>query len=206
MRRPGKWDGWVPTHSGCGLYVFNPKPGSIRLEDIIWGLGHTYRYGGQIHLTVAEHCITVSSIIELLWPDSGAQMGGLLHDMSEAYTHDVQATLRARLQVNLPNGGFMTWKEFDTKLNRQCIKALKLPENMLDPIEIRAADILACALEKDQCAETLGNEDWGLPPIPDEIKGLRLLHLSPLDAIVAFRDRAAELGVPGAVASSVQSD
>lgn len=195
MRRPGKWNGWVPTHSGCGLYVFNPKLGSIHMKDIIWGLGHTYRYAGQTRpITVAEHCVTVDLIIGHLWPESGAQLGGLLHAMSEGYLHDIQATLRSHIFVTLPNGKSMSWKEFTTKLNRHCIKAMALPEDLLDAQEIRAADILACALEKSQCADTLGYGDWGLPPIPEEIKDFRLQHWTPEQAMTAFRERLEAAG------------
>lgn len=195
IKRPVGWVGKIPTHSGRGLHIFDPQPGEICFDDVAWGLAHTFRYGGQAEpVTVAEHCLVTSAIIETMWPNvyGGPVLGGLLHDVSEAYTHDIQGPIRRCVRVVLPDEQVISWDDFDRRLSGQILEALGLHPAILDFAEVHAADILACALEKRQFP-ILGAEDWGLPPIPKEIESLTLSAMPPEMAYVMFLKRAKEL-------------
>lgn len=63
-----------------------PDPGSIRIEDIAWGLAKECRYANQIkpHYSVAEHCIHVSHMV----PKEYA-LRGLIHDGAEFLLRDL---------------------------------------------------------------------------------------------------------------------
>lgn len=196
-QRPDRWTGWIPTLSGSSLSILAPNPANVHYDDIVWGLGHTYRYGGQSSplVTIAEHCIIVSHIIKKLWPKTSKaiQLGGLFHDTSEAYTHDIQAPLRQILFLEYPDGRTGKWSEFDRKLNDSLTRILGLNPATLEAPEVKAADILAVCIEKIQ-VPTLGTEDWGLPPLPDELRDFQMQFLDPDAAMVGFRSRAQELG------------
>ena len=189
LRRPPRWEGWIPTHTGNGFFVIDPKPEDVRLEDIAYGLAYTYRYGGQVEpITVAEHSVLVSLIIEILWPKSKKMMAGLMHDACEAYTHDIQAPVRRFIKVDMPNGKQITWGDLERKINQTVAKALGLDTRFYACPEVRAADLLALCLEKAQC-EAIRHMNWGLPSIPDEIQHIKVRFDSPEIARAAFLER-----------------
>ena len=189
MSTPPKYNGCVPTFKGDSFNVLDPKPEHIFIEDVTQGLAHTFRYGGQIGpITVAEHSILVSMIIDILWPKSGVALAGLLHEACETYLHDIQAPVRKYLKVSMPNGDLITWGDLERKLNGAVSKALSDGGDFYTHPEVQAADILALCLEKRQIP-SIANEDWGTPPIPAEIEHLVILFLEPKDAAVAFKAR-----------------
>ena len=189
LRRPPRWEGWVPTRTGNGFYVIDPKPEDVRLEDIAYGLSYTYRYGGQVEpITVAEHSVLMSLIIEIMWPQSGKMLAGLMHDACEAYTHDIQAPVRQFIKVDMPNGEQITWGDFERKINQTVAKALGLDTRFYAAPEIKAADLLALCLEKSQCP-SIRDMNWGLPDIPPEIEHIKVRFDSPEVARATFLER-----------------
>ncbi len=193
LHRPSKYDGCVPTHSGVSFNLLDPKPEFVTLDDVIHGMAYTYRFGGQIGpITILEHCILVSHIIEVLWPKSKARMPGLLHDACEAYGHDIQAPVRKFLQVTLADGRVISWGDLERRVNSAISKALWDGTDFYSYPEVQAADILAVAIEKAHIP-TIRDENWGLPAIPAAINHLKVSFLSPADAIVAFTARYNEI-------------
>jgi hypothetical protein len=193
LHRPSKYDGCVPTHSGGSFNLLDPKPEGVVLEDVIHGMAYTYRFGGQIGpITILEHCILVSKIIEAMWPKSKARMPGLLHDACEAYGHDIQAPVRKFLKVTLPNGEVISWGDLERKVNAAISKALWDGTDFYSYPEVQAADILAVAIEKSQIA-SIKDENWGLPAIPAAISHLKVEFLPPAYAIDAFTARYNEI-------------
>lgn len=189
LRRPPRWEGWVPTHTGNGFFLIDPKPEDVRLEDIAYGLSYTYRYGGQVEpITVAEHSVLVSLIIEILWPKSNQMLAGLMHDACEAYTHDIQAPVRRFLKVDMPDGHQITWGDLERKINHAVAKALGLDGRFYAAPEVRAADLLALCLEKSQC-KSIRDMNWGLPDIPSEIEHIKVRFDSPEVARATFLER-----------------
>lgn len=191
--RPVKYDGCVPTFKGDSFNVLDPKPEHVFIEDVVQGLAYTFRYGGQVGpVTVAEHSVLVSRIIDILWPKSGVALAGLLHDSCESYLHDIQAPVRKFLKVSMPNGDLITWGDLERKVNMAVSKALSNGADFYTYPEVQAADILALCIEKTQIP-TIANQDWGMPAIPAEIAHLKIEFLPPEEAAKAFRARYDEL-------------
>lgn len=151
--------------------MLNPKVEEVRIEDIAQGLSRKFRYGGQVgDITVAEHSVLVSNIIEKLWPKSGRMLDGLLHDAAVAYTHDIQTPVRRFVKVAMPDGTLLDWAALEKKINEVVGKALNLTPGFYALAEVRAADILALCVEKAACP-AICDRNWGLPPLPHELKG-----------------------------------
>ena len=191
VRRVERLEGWIPTFSGSGFHPITPQVSEVAITDIARGLAYKYRYGGHGDpITVAEHSLLVADIITTLWPNkTRGAISGLLHDACEAYTQDIQAPFRKQIRVLKPDGSLITWGEMEKDILLVIQKALKIKGDLFSP-EVRAADILALALEKKQSPILQQYEDsWGIPEIPSELRGLYLQYLSPQDAYVAFLDR-----------------
>ena len=81
---------WMQTRSGRKIYVREPVPDDICITDIVWGLAHVCRFGGQSDFyTVAQHSVFVSDCVKMFGGSRAEQLHGLLHDASEAYIGDV---------------------------------------------------------------------------------------------------------------------
>lgn len=193
VHRPSKYDGCVPTYSGLSFNLLDPKPDMVVFEDVLQGLAYTYRFGGQVGpITVAEHSVMVSEIIEIMWPRSKARMPGLLHDACEAYGHDIQAPVRKYVQVSLADGTWCSWGNLERKINSAISKALWDGTDFYSYPEVQAADILAVAIEQTQIA-SIKDENWGLPAIPKELAHMGVDFLSPITAMGAFKNRYEKL-------------
>lgn len=195
MRRPTSWDGWIPTKTG-GFRPFEPRVEPVVAEDIIYGLAGAWRFGGKTNprMTVAEHVVLVSLIIEELWGKQYAA-AGLLHDACEAYTHDLQAPIRNSIQVVLPTGEVVSWMEMERRLNVVIYERFGLDPTWMDAPEVRAADILSATFEKRDSRSLSQEADWGLPPIPAELAHWKLRYHNPISAEAVLRERWTELGL-----------
>jgi len=196
INHPPEWPGWIPTKHG-GFRPFEPKVEDVIPEDIIYGLCGAWRFGGRTvpRMTVAEHVVLVSLIIEELWGPKYAA-AGLLHDACEAYTHDLPAPIRGSITVALPSGEVVSWMEMERRINLVIFEALGVDPAGLDALEVRAADILSATFEKRDSQSLSSEEDWGLPPIPAEIAPWRLNFFSPPMAEITLRRRWEKLGLP----------
>lgn len=196
MNQPPHWDGWVPTFSGKGYRPWGENPGSLSITDLSYGLAHTYRYGGQSQpaVTVAEHCVLVATIIQILWPGNRhLERAGLFHDAAESVLHDIQSPLRRKVQVVLPTGEIISWNESDFRVTLNISKPYGVMEEHLRAPEVKAADILAACFEKRDCPN-LREGDWGLPGIPEEVAHLKVQGWSPEEAQTWFMHFAGVLG------------
>lgn len=196
MQRPDRWDGWVPTYSGAGYRPWDDDPGPLHMDDLAYGLAHTYRYGGQAvpGITVAEHSVLTAQIVATLWPGNlHLTRAALLHDAAESVLHDIQGPLRSRVRVHLADR-VLTWSESDRLVTGKIARYFGVTDEHLDAPEIRAADILAVCFEKRDCSN-LGDEDWGLPEIPPEIEHLRMCFQPPAAAMHLFRAQVQRLGI-----------
>ena len=190
LRRPARWSGWMPTFTGDGFNLLTPKPDDVRIADIAHGLAYKWRYAGQASpLTVAEHCLMVETIIGILWPSEKDQLAGLLHDACQAYIHDIQTPVRKFVRVQLPNGDLIEWATLEQKLNGVIAKHIGLPARFWSRSPVKAANILAVALEKQQCPILQRTLSSGLPEIPDEVAHLRREYLDPATVEQRFIER-----------------
>ena len=85
---------WFCTVSGRRVFVLDPHPEDIFIDDIATALSHTCRFGGQVSefYSVAQHSVIVSRHV----PHSIA-LEALLHDAAEAYLGDVIRPLKRAL-------------------------------------------------------------------------------------------------------------
>jgi uncharacterized protein len=190
LRRPSRMDGWCPTFTGTGFYPIVPRVEDVRIQDIARGLAYKYRFGGHSDppITVAEHSVLVSRVIEILWPKSKQMLPGLLHDACEAFTQDIQGPLRAFIKVSHPNGQLITWGDMERSINQVVGKALGIKQDFYSSPEVEAADILTLVVEKASCPNLrVGN--WGLPRCPTELQDLKVEFLSPQTAFDTFLGR-----------------
>lgn len=73
--------------------LMDPDPDDVNIEDIAHALAHICRFNGHTRqfYSVAEHSVRVAAHLA---PDWSLQVGGLLHDASEAYLGDVIRPLK----------------------------------------------------------------------------------------------------------------
>lgn len=92
---------WFTSVSGRKIYVADPRPEDIDINDIITGLSNICRFGGQIdrNYTVLEHSLLVAyGVADELMGNFSGGLGGdeikvirtaLMHDSPEALIGDV---------------------------------------------------------------------------------------------------------------------
>lgn len=88
------YDGYFNTASGLKIFLQNPDPDTIIIEDIAEALAKICRFGGNIKrfYSVATHSIVVAKLV----PEH-LRLAALLHDASEAYLGDVIKPLKVIL-------------------------------------------------------------------------------------------------------------
>ena len=84
----------ISTRSGRRLYLQNPSPAQIHINDIAHGLAHQCRFNGQTNkfYSVAQHSVIVASMLP-----PKLKLAGLLHDAAEAYLGDIVQPLKELL-------------------------------------------------------------------------------------------------------------
>jgi len=196
MQRPAVWDGWIPTYSGRGYRPWADDPGEIDPLDLAHGLAYTFRYAGHSDpaITVAEHSLLAARIADILWSNRELSNAALMHDASEAFLHDIQGPLRRRVRVQLDDEN-ISWSESDLRVTTNICRQFGITREQLNSPAVRAADILACAFEKRDCWN-LGDGDWGLPEIPEEVCHLELTWMSSMLAEQVFLAAMKSRGLP----------
>lgn len=82
---------YIETWTGIKFYFLNPTEDMIDIKDIAHSLSMQCRFTGHTDqfLSVAEHCVAVSCIVE-----KQNELAGLLHDASEAYLSDIASPIK----------------------------------------------------------------------------------------------------------------
>lgn len=127
---------WFQTYTGRAIYLIDPRPDEICLEDIAHGLANLCRFNGHVSTfySVAQHSIFVSEIVP---PHLALQ--ALMHDATEAYLGDMVKPLKNSMPAYRSAEDYM-WA---------CICAhFNLPV-VLDPA-VKHADLVALATEREQ--------------------------------------------------------
>jgi uncharacterized protein len=86
--------GQMMDFMGREFYPFDPKLEDIRLNEIAVMLSLMRRYTSQSAVTVAQHSVIVSEMLEQEDATVAEQVDGLLHDAHEAYIGDFPAPLK----------------------------------------------------------------------------------------------------------------
>ena len=82
---------WIPTATGRRMYLQNPCPADVDIEDLAISLSREPRFRGmtRAHYSVAQHSVLVSRLLP-----RDLQLAGLLHDAAEAYLGDMSCPLK----------------------------------------------------------------------------------------------------------------
>lgn len=168
------------TASGRRLFVLDPDPEEIIIEDIAHALSQICRFGGMStdFYSVAQHSVMVSRIV----PPTFALLG-LLHDASEAFLGDVIRPLK----MLLPE-----YSRIEQRWEEVILDKFWLRNTENASVEVKAADRIALATER---RDLVAPHSWrwdldeqGYQPLPE-----RIVPLPPIEARRLFLDRCEEL-------------
>lgn len=145
----------VETFSGQFVDVNDPRPSSIKLEDIAHALSQTCRYGGHCRrfYSVAEHAVFVSHRIARRGHGVLRQLAGLHHDDAEAYLGDIPRPLKPLLT---------DFSALEDRMDRAIVAALDLPftTRAFHDAEVKTADNWSLFVEAKFLLPSQG-EGWG---------------------------------------------
>lgn len=141
---------WFCSSSGRRLFVSNPDPDAICIEDIAHALSHTCRFGGHVHTfySVAQHSVLVSQNVS---PDAIAREA-LLHDAAEAYIGDVIHPLKQCLP---------DYKRIERLWELAVVERFGLLDSAAIATRIKLADLEALVTERrDVCSPAWSTHPW----------------------------------------------
>ena len=153
--RPGDW---FQTYTGKQLWVLDPRPEDICIEDVAHSLSMLCRFNGhcQEFYSVAQHSVFVSQVMLPgeygNWIPAEARLEALLHDAAEAYVGDMIRPLKLSLGPE--------FKRAEERVAAAARVALmprmhEPPPNLVEAI--KHADMVALATEKrDMVAAGVG--------------------------------------------------
>lgn len=170
---------WLITYTGKRIYIEEPDPQLIDIEDIAHSLAMLCRFQGHCldFYSVAQHSVFVSRIVPI-----GYEKVGLLHDATEAYVGDMIGPLKRVIGIPYKKIELMWWDAIAEKFN--------LPREIPEPVS--HADVVALLTERrdivapHQHMWTLKNST--LDPHPTQITALM-----PWEARAQFINRYKEL-------------
>jgi len=187
----------VETYTGQFVDTRAPDASTICLEDIAHALANVCRYGGHCRTfySVAEHSVCVSIRLQRRGHGPLRQLGGLLHDGSEAYLGDIPRPLKPLLGAG--------YRRLTERMDKAIIRGLALPfdVDMFHDVAVKTADNWALFVEARHLLPSRGInwagsqleawniEDQGRIVTPDYFLG----GLSPVEAERLFLARYTEL-------------
>lgn len=186
--------GRVMLCSGRLVCPWDMTPEDIDVRDIVQGLSHLYRYGGQADpgLTVAEHCLLVHRIVRALGGSKEQQVYALLHDACEAYLHDIPAPIKRFFFLRV-KGVEMTYDDVERRILSVVAEGFGLPsgpEGFDDPL-VREGDLYAREIER----VGMRNMRWNEPEVPSNLRHLGVSFWGPTMAGGMYRRALQSFGV-----------
>ena len=88
-------DVWIQTQSGQ-FHLLGPRPGEVRLDDIVRALDRIPRFAGHLSVryTVLQHSLAIARYQWQTTGHRGLVMTALLHDAAEAYIGDITSPMK----------------------------------------------------------------------------------------------------------------
>lgn len=132
---------YILTRSGKQFSFSSPSPDAVVLDDVAYALAAINRFTGHTvyPYSVAQHSVAVSQYLEATGAELRVQLAGLLHDAHEAYFGDIAAPLKAFLGVGAQ----------EDRIQEVVGKAFAMPLTMLKHPQVKQADLVALAVERD---------------------------------------------------------
>ena len=169
-------DTWIQTYSGGQFFYDELTPDGIKREshidiiDIARSLSRAVRFYGHMQspVSIAEHSIVVSQIIETEGGTDYQQIAGLLHDAHEAYIGDISAPLKHFLQGRYG----IDLRTFERSIDKRIFATLDIPwPSPKDEDLVKRADMIALKVERDLFAPS--NHAWNCDHIeaPEDYYG-----------------------------------
>lgn len=176
-------DNWIYTDSGIKVFLANPSPEMIKIEDIAHGQAHLCRYNGQCKkfYCVGEHVYLVAQDVLRRTGDIELAKCAAMHDSSEAYLGDLTSPLKAMLLV-YP----ILEARFEVAISSRF--RLKYP---FDHPEIKRSDYEVFFTEKDHLFDH-PYESWGREGVKADVK---IEGWRPELAKARFLELVDELGI-----------
>ena len=150
----------IKVNPSGGYFYLNDSDdiSQIRLLDIAKSLSRQCRFTGHLlpnveMYSVAEHCVLVSTILEMQGEDPVTVFAGLMHDTAEAYLSDIAAPFK---------GNIGNYHAVEAAIMKRIKTRYRLPEK--NSPAIKKADWLALFIEADQLvvrkSDPEGVETW----------------------------------------------
>ena len=152
---------WIYTHSGAKVFLANPSPETISLDDIAHALSHLCRYCGQCNkfYCVGEHSTLVAQDVLRKTGDISLARAAQMHDSPEAYLCDVTAPLKDMLLV---------YNILEARFEAAITKRFGL-EHRFDHAQIKRSDYEVFFTEKDHLFDH-PYEAWGREGVKADVK------------------------------------
>lgn len=162
---------WLQTLTGRKLFLLDPRPEDISLDDIAGHLAKVPRFAGATthHYSVAQHCVLVAGCIPFGHP---ARPYALLHDAHKAYIGDIPTPVKAALRC-LSRDGIDWFSILAGQLDAAIHARFDLPWPGSPEIAaaVAHADAVMLATERRDLLAAEMEWDYPLPPPrPDHIK------------------------------------
>lgn len=115
----------MDTYTGLKLNPFKLEPGHIKVQDIAHHLALLNRFLGATKrpISIAQHSVWVSRVVEVMDGSVEEQMQGLFHDASEAYLGDVVKWVKAQPE-------FEAYRRIEDKTQRMIYKVFNCPTKL----------------------------------------------------------------------------
>jgi len=184
--------GHVMLCSGRLVCPWALRPEDIDVRDIVHGLSHLYRYGGQADpgVTVAEHSLLVQRIVRALGGSRELQLYGLLHDACEAYLHDIPAPIKGFFFLRV-DGVEMGYDDVERRILSVVAEGFGLSPSGFDEPLVREADLYAREIER----VNMRNMRWNEPEVPEGLRHLGVSFWGPTMAGGMYRRALLDHGI-----------
>lgn len=174
----------IELWNGKRLFILDPKPEDIQLNDIAHATSKLCRFTGHTSsfYSVAQHCVLASYYV----PEADAG-SALLHDAAEAYVGDLSRPLKVIMDGLAPG----VYRDVEGRISQ--VIAEKYGVEYPWPESVKLADHALLATEgRDVMTGTHREVEWAGLPEPYEA---RISPWQPNTAYTRFLERARELGL-----------
>jgi 5'-deoxynucleotidase YfbR-like HD superfamily hydrolase len=159
--RKSKKSDWIETQSGQKVWVIEPTPDTIRIDDIAHALSLLCRFNGHCKrlYTVGEHLLLCDKIYRRRFGKNPLErLQLLLHDSPEAYLGDVTRPLKAAMPQ---------YKLWESQMEKTIYQALNIPPPTKETtLRIKQVDDIALLTERRDLLSKSGHT-WTIKGKPD---------------------------------------
>jgi len=181
---------WRQCVSGRQVWCLDYRPEDVSITDIAHSLSNIHRFGGESNLSVAQHSVHVSEVLQSSKQEISICLWGLLHDTAEGIVGiDMPRPVKRHLLIDY-QGEVKPYTWLEDKITQVIIERFGLTWPM--PESVHHADNVMLATEARWLYDTLV-DNWKLWELP-EVFPIKLEAWTPERARREFLQRFVELG------------